>query len=305
MRRHDATSVRERLSRAAVFTTWKTKGRGENKRSVEVEIPAPGWIAAHVIGRGTWPGYRSLLGYTTGPTLRRDGSVLQVPGYDEQSGLVYVPNAAYRPVPEEPNVRDALACRDRLLDVVSDFPLVELGRAGWLSLLFTFAARELVEGCVPMWAVDAHTAASGKGLLFRSAHVTAYGVDVPHMSLPPTDEEFRKQITTTLLRRRPGDPPRQHHGADRRRLARNAGDGADLEDTTPRQDRGLRRARPEARHRRRATAFNSSGTWGGGRSGSGSTRRTKTRRSARTSRTRNGPAKTSSSGGFGPTAPTS
>lgn len=199
MRRCDPSFIRERLSLHAVFTTWKTKGRGENKETVEVEIQAPGWIAMHVIARGTWPAYRQLIGIVTAPTMRRDGSVVQMAGYDAASGLLYVPNATYRTVPDEPTFGDALAARDRLLDVIVDFPLNDLGRAGWLSLLFTFAAPELRDGPAPMFGVDAHTAASGKGLLVRSAHIIAYGTDVPHMSLPPDEDEFRKQITTTLL----------------------------------------------------------------------------------------------------------
>lgn len=199
MRRAEVPFVRECLSRDAVFTTWKTKGRGENKQTVEVETHAPGWIAAHVVLRGTWPGYKPLVGVVTAPTMRRDGSVLQVPGYDIASGLLYKPNASYAAVDDAPRVSDAISARDRLLDVIVDFPLSDKGRAGWLSLLFTFAARELVEGSVPLFAVDAHTAASGKGLFVRSAHLIAFGSDIPHMSMPPDDEEFRKQITTTLL----------------------------------------------------------------------------------------------------------
>jgi putative DNA primase/helicase len=54
-----------------------------------------------------------------------------------------------------------------------------------------------------MFGIDAPVAGSGKGLLVRCAHLIAYGVDVAHMSLPPDEEEMRKQITTTLLS---GDP---------------------------------------------------------------------------------------------------
>lgn len=199
MRRAEVAHVRERLSLHAIFTAMKTTGRGEKKQTVETEIQPPSWIAAHVLGRGTWPAYRPLVGIVTSPTMRLDGSVVQVPGYDDVSGLLFVPTATYATVPDAPTGADAIAARDRLLDVIIDFPLDEPGRAGWLALLFTLVARELVQGSVPLFAVDAHTAASGKGLLVRVPHIIAFGADVPHMSLPPDDEEFRKQITTTLL----------------------------------------------------------------------------------------------------------
>jgi len=203
MRRATPQWITERLSVDAVFLKKTTRGRGANKEDAIVASPPPAWIALHVIGRGTWPSFKNLEGIVTSPTMRRDGSVLQTPGYDRESGLVYIPRATYRRVPDEPTIREAIEARDRLLDVIVDFPLKDLGRAAWLAMLFTFCARELVSGSVPMFAVDAPTPGSGKGLAVRSPHIIAYGTDVAHMSMPPDDEEFRKQITTTLLA---GDP---------------------------------------------------------------------------------------------------
>jgi len=199
LRRADVPFVRERLSLGAVFTAMRPVGRGESKEWCEVEVPPPAWIAQHVIGRGTWPGYRRLTSTVTSPTMRRDGSILQVEGFDVESGLLYAPKATYARVPDEPTIHDAHAALARLLDVIVDFPLDALGRSGWLALLFTFVARELVDGSVPMFAFDAHTAASGKGLAVRTPHIVAFGSDIPHMSMPPDDAEFRKQITTSLL----------------------------------------------------------------------------------------------------------
>lgn len=203
MRRAVSPWITERLSLHARFMKMKSQGRGEAKEEVPVQMSPPGWIAAHVLARETWPGYRRLSGVVTSPTMRRDGSVVQEPGYDAASGLLYLPRCAYRRVPLSPTPADAAAARDRLLEIIDDFPMEDLARAGWLALLFTLCARELVEGGTPLFAVDAPTPGSGKGLAVRTTHVTAFGHDIAHMSLPPTDEELRKQITTTLLG---GDP---------------------------------------------------------------------------------------------------
>lgn len=189
----------ERLSLYARFMKTKATGRGKAKKEVAVQMSPPPWLAVHVIARGSWDRFRGLTSVVTSPTMRRDGTVIQTAGYDDASGILYLPNAAYRPVPEQPTMGQAIAARDRLLEVIADFPVTDLGRAVWLSLLFTLCARDLVDGQVPLFAADAHSAGSGKGLFVRAPHIIAFGVDIAHMSLPPDDEEFRKQITTTLL----------------------------------------------------------------------------------------------------------
>jgi hypothetical protein len=136
--------------------------------------------------------------------MRADGSVLQgQAGYDPASGLLYLPRGLYPVVPEKPTAHQIRDARARLLEVIADFPLDDLGRAGWLAMLLTLTARELVTAACPLFAVDAPTAGSGKGLLVACAHRIAHGVDAAHMSLPPNEEEFRKQITTILMG---GDP---------------------------------------------------------------------------------------------------
>lgn len=195
--------ITERLSVDARWLKKSTRGRGDKKEEIVVASAPPAWVATHVLTRGTWPSFKPLDGIITSPTIRRDGSVLQTPGYDPKSGLVYLPRASYSPVPDEPKIRDAIAARDRLLDVVVDFPMTDLGRAAWLALLLTLVARALVSGSVPMFVVNAPAAGSGKGLTVRSAHIIAFGTDVAHMSMPPDDDELRKQVTTTLLA---GDP---------------------------------------------------------------------------------------------------
>ena len=203
MRRAVHQWITERLSMRARYMKPKTERRGKDAAEVFVQTLPPAWIAAHVLARQTWPNFRGLSGVVTSPTMRRDGSILQDPGYDRASELLYLPRGTYGRIAGNPSREDAVVARDRLLNVVDDFPLSDLGSAGWLSLLFTLCARDLVDGPTPLFAIDAAVPGAGKGLLARITHLIAYGVDIAHMSLPPNDEEMRKQLTTTLLS---GDP---------------------------------------------------------------------------------------------------
>lgn len=198
-----ATYLTERLSLHACFMKMTTKGRGENKQQIPVQTSPPSWLASHIIAREVWPGFRALRGVVTSPTIRRDGSILQTPGYDAASGLLYKPRCSYPIVRENPTRDEALSACSRVLEVIDDFPMSDGARAAWLAALATLAGRDLVDGSTPLIAVDAPTPGSGKGLLVRAPHIIVHGVEIAHMSIPPTDEEFRKQITTTLLS---GDP---------------------------------------------------------------------------------------------------
>lgn len=204
IRRVVAPYLTERLSLGARFMKRATKGRGAKKQEVDVQMQPPSWIATHVLARETWPGLRNLTAVVSSPTIRADGEIVQTPGYDRSSGILYRPRERYRRVADCPSRDDAMAARDRLLEVIDDFPMNETARAAWLAMLFTFCGRELAEGATPLFAADASTPGSGKGLSIRAPYLIAHGVEIAHMSIPPNDEEFRKQITTLLLSGDPG-----------------------------------------------------------------------------------------------------
>jgi len=59
----------------------------------------------------------------TAPTLRQDGSVLDRPGYDTPTGLIYEPACAYPAVPESPSNADVAEAYRALLAPFREFPL--------------------------------------------------------------------------------------------------------------------------------------------------------------------------------------
>ena len=74
--------------------------------------------------------------------LRRDGSVVQTPGYDRATGLVYQPNARYPAMPERPSEAQVSGALNALRDVVVDFPFRGQAHfAAWLAALLTPLAR--------------------------------------------------------------------------------------------------------------------------------------------------------------------
>ncbi len=160
----------------------------------------PAWAVASVDARGQWPSIRRLEGVTEIPVLRADGSVLQRPGYDPDTGLLFEPQHAFPEIPSRPGKADAERARDSLLDVVVDFPFAaDAHRAAWVASVLTPIARYAYYGPAPMFLIDANVRGCGKTLLTDAAGLIVCGRSMARMTAPRDDDEFRKRITALAL----------------------------------------------------------------------------------------------------------
>lgn len=179
--------------------------QGPNGKGAWVPAHPPDWCVNAVHARGEWPGVRALEAVAESPVLRPDGTILQTPGYDPKTGILYLPAGKVDRVPESPTREDALAARDQLLEVVQDFPFQEkrLHGACWLAGLLTPLCRIATRAPAPLFMVDANVAGSGKSMLTNAIAIIVSGRDMAYMDYADDNEEMRKQITTVTLA---GDP---------------------------------------------------------------------------------------------------
>jgi hypothetical protein len=109
--------MRDRLSGVAKFEKY-------DKRAQKM-VPAdpPYDIAKTVLARdGDWK-FRSLRGILNSPTLRPDGTILALPGYDASTALLLVDPPPMPAIPEHPTREQALAAVSVLDKLLCDFPL--------------------------------------------------------------------------------------------------------------------------------------------------------------------------------------
>ena len=193
--------VRERVTQAC-----QTVVERETKDGVDREpVRPPKWLIEAIHHRGSYGNaVRPLVGIVVSPTIRADGTILQTPGYDDATGLLYRPSTTFPVVPESPSQDDAAAAAGDLLEVVSDFPFVTDGdRAAWVCLVLTLLGRPAVAGRVPLIGVTATTPGTGKGLSVNAASLIAYGHAAPCETFPRTDEELGKRITAHAIEATP------------------------------------------------------------------------------------------------------
>jgi hypothetical protein len=134
------------------------------------------------------------------PTLRPDGSVLEVPGYDAATGLLLVePEAPYPAVPSAPSREDALAALGRLDQLLEGFPFVDkASRAVALSCILSACIRRSLP-TVPLHAFTAPTPGSGKSFLVDVVCLIAAGREAAVMAQGGGKEELEKRLGAHLL----------------------------------------------------------------------------------------------------------
>lgn len=175
-------TVRERLCRWARLEAADSRGKWK--------LATPNdHVVNGIAHRKEWPGIRPLVGIIEAPSLRPDGTVLDVPGYDASTGFIYAPSMVFGRVPDAPTREDAVASlRFFLEEVFPDFPyVIEEGRSAALAAVLTLLARPAIQGPTPAFLFDATTAGSGKTLQADIASVIATGRPASRTPFPFCD----------------------------------------------------------------------------------------------------------------------
>ena len=188
----------EDLAASAHFVRYDARARAE------VPVDPPASIARTLrqrVGRLKLP---ILTGIINAPTLRADGSILSMPGYDQATGLLFDPQGVEFPaVPDRPSRDDALAALAALEDLISTFPFVgDVDRSVALSAMLTAPVRRSLSAA-PLHASTAPVAGSGKSILVDLASIIATGKEAPVTAQGAKEEEFEKRLGALLMT---GDP---------------------------------------------------------------------------------------------------
>src|SRR5580704_15280623 len=187
-------TVRERMAASARWLKYE----GRSKSWVKSLPPDP--VVSCVCARGEWGGVRPLVSVATAPCLKPDGTIMQSPGYDQDTATLYWPSESYASVSDSPTRDDAQRALGTLREIICDFPFAKPEHeSAWLAGLLTMFARPAIDGPCPLFAVDATTRGTGKSRLVDAAVRLATGYDAPRTSMPEDDDEMRKRITSLML----------------------------------------------------------------------------------------------------------
>lgn len=188
--------LRELLASAA---TWQTRTRDGDVRASQV----PTWVVDTLLARAEW-NLPVIEGISETPVLRMDGTILSTPGYDTATRLMYDPSGVeFPPVPEQPTIEDAQRAYAELVDVYRDFlfgaETADSDRAATVALILSQVGRGAIDGCCPLFTVQATTPGSGKGLLVDTTAIINTGREAPKMPPTESDDEERKRLLALAM----------------------------------------------------------------------------------------------------------
>jgi hypothetical protein len=163
-------------------------------------IPPPAARVIAVKERGQWSGIRHIEGVVEAPTMRPDGSLVQIPGFDAETRSLYAPNADFAPVAESPSQSDATLAYARLADVFADFPYVSPShQSAAISAIITLLVRPAILGSVPCYLLDASSSRSGKSLQLDVIGLVAFGRPMSRTTFPEDEERLESLLASYAL----------------------------------------------------------------------------------------------------------
>lgn len=170
----------------------------ENAKGEKKPKDCPSKIASSYLSRvGFWK-LPYLAGVVEAPLLRPDGTVLNVSGYDQKTGLFLDCAEGWPSIPRNPVQAEAEAALQVLMDPFSEFPFItDEDRSVFLSGILTALQRRLLRSA-PLFGFSAPSQRSGKSLLVESIGIIATGRIPAAAGVSRETEELRKAITSTL-----------------------------------------------------------------------------------------------------------
>lgn len=185
---------------AEAFTCAANWKRYDKREGDWLSTDCPHKIAETFLAReGQWR-LPVLTGIINCPTLRPDGSILDLPGYDAQTGLLFDPQDTRFPaIPRDPDRAMALRALGYIKDLISTFPFVaEADRAVALSAILTALIRRSLP-TAPLHGFNAPTAGSGKSMLVDVASQIATARPAPVIAQGKSEEEMEKRLGAALI----------------------------------------------------------------------------------------------------------
>jgi hypothetical protein len=191
----------DHMGRVVDFYSVKVKRDedGHQTSIQEIAEDAPQPVASAIMAKHGSRNFRHLAAVCSAPILRPDGSVLDTPGHDEKTGLLYVTSEIHPlSVPQSPTINDALDALAMLWHPFREFPVVDPVSVGVLiSALLSAALRPTLPTC-PAYGLDAPSAGTGKTLIAKCVGALSTGGDVAVLPPAKDEEEWRKRLFAGL-----------------------------------------------------------------------------------------------------------
>lgn len=197
--------LRTYMTSVSTFMGHQKSGQGEKAKMV-AKLPSDQIVHA-VYTTGEWRA-RPLVGLTSVPLIRPNGTILQDPGYDDETRFVYAPTVSFPRIEDKPSLDRCMTELQTVLEPLHMFPWkrTEDNRApslsAYLSMILTMMMVTSIRTNIPGFIVSANLKGTGKSKLANIASIIVTGRMEQTLAFVADDEENRKRITGALKRDR-------------------------------------------------------------------------------------------------------
>lgn len=186
----------EPVAEAAIFQRYNQRAKGW------IDTDPPAQLVRMVLARERQWMFPRVAGVITTPTLRPDGSLLSVPGYDQRTELYLCLGLAMPAIPQAPTRDEARAALAVLKEPFDEFSFKRRTPALDLAVALSGALTTLLRGALPtapVILVRADTPGTGKSYLVDVIATIATGRLCPVITAGRSAEETEKRIGAVLL----------------------------------------------------------------------------------------------------------
>jgi len=209
----DQAYLTETLGKLARWEKFDSRASDNDKENGEAwrQTDCPEKVSRTLLARKEWK-LPVLTGIIQAPTLRSDGSILEIPGYDGDTGLYFNPGQEIFPkIPEHPTREDALISLNKIRKLLVGFPfehleneskVVSTSESVAISAILTGLIRKSIR-TAPIHGFSAPKMGSGKSLLADVVGLFSTGKPNCVLSQADNEEEEAKRLLAVLME---GDP---------------------------------------------------------------------------------------------------
>ncbi|MFH0959511.1 MAG: hypothetical protein V1897_12480 [Pseudomonadota bacterium] len=189
-----ASWLQDKISRLISFEKYDFR----TKKMVPIDIQKA--ISETILAKNGERGFPELKALSTAPTITPDGRIINKPGYDSGTHILFLASEVWPEIAINPSIAEIKAAFDRLWKPFKDFPFADdVTRGVMLAAIITAVMRPCLP-TAPAFGLDAPTAGSGKTLLARCLGILATGHE-PDISPPFENEtETKKKLFADLVK---------------------------------------------------------------------------------------------------------
>lgn len=191
------------LSQITLFASssaffYKIKKNKEGNETRTRTLPAPS-VAQTIAELRHYPQFGALELFTETPVLLADGTIMQTPGYDEESGVCYEPKAgfSYGFIAERPTDVDIRQAIEEFEAAIGEFRFVTPEhKTAFYAACLTPLAHLTHAGKVPLILLGSPVRGAGKSYLAKIIGLVGTGHVPAASQFSADDAEMRKRITS-------------------------------------------------------------------------------------------------------------